>query len=107
MTKEELVKKIRFQLGEPILTVELNDQQILYCIDDAAGYWTLLGKQTESVKEFWIERYAYCLALEMLGIVRMKYESIPLPNSQQAHINWAELFNSAASEKAKLEAFVN
>jgi hypothetical protein len=49
----------------------------------------------------WIIRYALALVKEMLGFVRGKYSSIPIPGSE-ATLNGAELVSQGQSEKESL-----
>jgi len=46
----------------------------------------------------WIQKYALALAKEMLGAVRAKFSSIPIPNSDVT-LDGADLRSEAASEK--------
>ena len=49
----------------------------------------------------WVLRYALALVKEMLGRIRGKYSSIPIPNSEIT-LNGAELVSEAQSEKSEL-----
>ena len=49
----------------------------------------------------WIIKYATALAKEMLGFVRGKYSSVPIPNSEVT-LNGAELVSQGQSEKDTL-----
>jgi hypothetical protein len=46
----------------------------------------------------WIQKYALALAKEMLGAVRAKFSSVPIPNSEIT-LDGADLRSEAASEK--------
>ena len=46
----------------------------------------------------WIQKYALALAKEMLGAVRAKFSSVPIPNSEVT-LDGADLRSEAASEK--------
>lgn len=46
----------------------------------------------------WVEKYTLALAKEMLGAVRAKFSSIPIPNSEVT-LDGADLRSEAASEK--------
>jgi len=46
----------------------------------------------------WIEKYTLALAKEMLGAVRAKFSSIPIPNSEVT-LDGADLRSEAATEK--------
>jgi hypothetical protein len=49
----------------------------------------------------WIIRYAMALAMEMLGFVRGKYSSIPIPGAE-ATLNGSELVGQAQTAKDTL-----
>ena len=49
----------------------------------------------------WIRRYALALAKEMLGSVRGKYQSVPIPGDTTV-LDFARLLSEAASEKTAL-----
>ena len=49
----------------------------------------------------WIRRYALALAKEMLGSVRGKYQSVPIPGADTT-LDFARLLSEAASEKTAL-----
>ena len=49
----------------------------------------------------WIIKYGSSLAKEMLGFVRNKYSSVPIPNSEVT-LNGSELVSSAQAEKEAL-----
>ena len=49
----------------------------------------------------WILRYATALAKEMLGFVRNKYSSVPIPNGEVT-LNGSELVSQGQTEKGEL-----
>jgi hypothetical protein len=49
----------------------------------------------------WIIKYGSALAKEMLGFVRGKYSSVPIPNSEVT-LNGSELVSQGQSEKDAL-----
>ena len=49
----------------------------------------------------WIRRYALALAKEMLGSVRGKYQSVPIPGDTTT-LDYARLLTEASSEKTTL-----
>ena len=49
----------------------------------------------------WIRRYALALAKEMLGSVRGKYQSVPIPGSDTT-LDFSRLLSEAAAEKTSL-----
>ena len=54
-----------------------------------------------SVGRQWIFEYALALAKEMLGYVRGKYSSIPIPNAE-VNLNGGDLLSAATAEKLAL-----
>ena len=49
----------------------------------------------------WIRQYTFALSKEVLGLVRSKFGSIPIP-SGDLQLNGADLLSQAQSEKEKL-----
>lgn len=58
-------------------------------------------KDINSVGRQWIFKYTLALAKEMLALIRGKYDSLPIPNSEVT-LNHAELLASAQNEKEDL-----
>jgi hypothetical protein len=54
-----------------------------------------------SVGHSWIYNYGLALAKEMLGYVRGKYGSIPIPNGETT-LNASDLLSAASAEKQDL-----
>ena len=54
-----------------------------------------------SVGRQWIFEYTLALSKEMLGYVRGKYSSIPIPNSE-VNLNQGDLISAATAEKSQL-----
>tara|TARA_B100001094_G_scaffold283468_1_gene296212 strand:- start:14 stop:580 length:567 start_codon:yes stop_codon:yes gene_type:complete len=50
----------------------------------------------------WIRKYTLALAKEMLGSIRGKYQSIPIPGSETT-MDYSRLLSEAESEKAELK----
>ena len=61
----------------------------------------LTYKEINSVGKQWIWKYAAALAKELLGAVRSKYGSIPIPNSEVT-LDGSTLKSEAATEKEYL-----
>tara|TARA_R110002153_G_scaffold196640_1_gene350031 strand:+ start:812 stop:1981 length:1170 start_codon:yes stop_codon:yes gene_type:complete len=61
----------------------------------------LTYKEINSVGKQWIWKYAAALAKELLGAIRSKYSSIPIPNSEIS-LDGSTLKSEAASEKEQL-----
>lgn len=58
-------------------------------------------KQINSVGRSWIFEYSLALCKEMLGYIRGKYSTIPIPE-QEITLNQSDLIASATSEKSRL-----
>jgi hypothetical protein len=58
-------------------------------------------KLINSIGRQWIYEYTLALCKEMLGYVRGKYQTVPIPNSE-ATLNHADLLASASTDKAAL-----
>ena len=54
-----------------------------------------------SIGRQWIFEYTLALAKEMLGYVRGKYASIPIPNAE-VNLNQGDLISAATAEKVAL-----
>lgn len=63
-----------------------------------AKYDRIEYKHINHVGKRWIEKYTLALAKEMLGAVRAKFSSVPIPNSEIT-LDGADLRSEAASEK--------
>ena len=61
----------------------------------------LTYREINSVGKQWIWKYAAALAKELLGAIRSKYSSIPIPNSDIS-LDGSQLKSEAATEKEQL-----
>ena len=64
-------------------------------------YENVVYENVNSVGRQWIRKYAAALSKEMLGNVRGKYSSIPIPNSEIT-LNGTDLLSAAQTEKDAL-----
>ena len=64
-------------------------------------YQNISYSQINVVGRQWIRRYALALAKEMLGYIRGKYSSMPIPNADVT-LNGADLISAAQTEKEGL-----
>ena len=64
-------------------------------------YEDVIYNRINAVGKQWIRRYALALSKEMLGYVRGKYSSIPIPNAEVT-LNGADLISAAQTEKEGL-----
>lgn len=63
-----------------------------------APYNNILYQNINHPGRKWIYNYALALAKEMLGYIRGKYQTIPIPGAEQ-QLNAADLLNAALEEK--------
>ena len=68
-----------------------------------APYDRITYTRVNHVGKRWIQKYALALAKEMLGAVRSKFSSIPIPNSEIT-LDGSDLRSEAATEKEVLIA---
>jgi hypothetical protein len=66
-----------------------------------APYDFMVYSQINSVGKSWIYSFGLALAKEMLGYIRGKYGSIPIPNGETS-LNAADLLGAAGTEKQAL-----
>lgn len=59
-------------------------------------------KNINSIGKQWIRRYALAIAKEMLGQVRSKFSTVPIPG-ESINLNGPELLNQAKEEQAALK----
>ena len=64
-------------------------------------YENVIYENINSVGRQWIRRYTLALAKEMLGYIRGKYSSLPIPNAEIT-LNGADLVSAAQTEKEGL-----
>ena len=82
--------------------LRLYDNQLTGEIPPEIGNLTnLTYKEINSVGKQWIWKYAAALAKELLGAIRSKYGSIPIPNSEVS-LDGSTLKSEAATEKEQL-----
>lgn len=79
--KKTLAKDIRIELGDPVVVVELADEQIEHCIDRAVKWAKNKDITPLHVHDLSVHRYASAMAKLILGRVRSKYAGIPTPSS--------------------------
>ena len=61
----------------------------------------ILYQKINSMGRQWIRQYTFALSKEVLGLVRSKFGSIPIPNGD-LQLNGADLLSQAQGEKEKL-----
>ncbi len=66
-----------------------------------APYENVIYENVNSVGRQWVRRYTLALAKEMLGYIRGKYQSLPIPNAEIT-LNGSDLISAAQTEKEGL-----
>ena len=66
-----------------------------------APYDIMIYSKINSVGKSWIYSFGLALAKEMLGYIRGKYGSIPIPNGETT-LNASDLLSAAGTEKQAL-----
>jgi hypothetical protein len=64
-------------------------------------YNNVIYKNVNDVGKQWMRKYALALAKEMLGFIRGKYSSIPIPNAEIT-LNGSDLLSAGQTEKEAL-----
>jgi hypothetical protein len=97
---EYIVKEER---SNPLKNQPISGSGVTGLVSDMsnAPYDFMVYSKINSVGKSWIYTYGLALAKEMLGYVRGKYGSIPIPNGETT-LNAADLLSSAATEKQSL-----
>ena len=93
---------IRFGKGTDGLAPDIDDGSI----DGVSGmhnipFGNIEYAKINSMGRQWIRQYAFSLSKELLGLVRSKFGSIPIPNGD-LQLNGSDLLSQAQGEKEKL-----
>ena len=75
----------------------------LYTVSDSSNvpYQNMLYSNINDVGKQWIRKYGLALSKELLGIIRSKYGSIPIPNAE-TNLDGDTLRSEASAEKEAL-----
>lgn len=100
----ETTKKLYIRFGKA--TDGLNPDIPDASIDGVSGLHNLPWNNINyaginSIGRQWIRQYTFALSKEVLGLVRSKFGSIPIPNGD-LQLNGSDLLSQAQSEKEKL-----
>lgn len=106
----EIKNRMLFRFGGNTVDVELNDEQINSCYDNATNEWELysvLSQKEEvilqKIKSNWIEQYFQALCKETLGRIRGKYvDGFPVPGIENVKLDYESLLRESKSEKEEL-----
>ena len=93
---------IRFSKAMDPLNPDIGDDSL----DGVSGYHNIpfndiKYQQINSMGRQWIRQYTFASAKEILGLVRSKFGSIPIPNGD-LQLNGSDLLSQAQGEKEKL-----
>lgn len=97
---EYIVKEER---ANPLKNQPISGSGVTGLVSDMsnAPYDFMVYSKINSVGKSWIYNYGLALAKEMLGYVRGKYGSIPIPNGETT-LNASDLLSAAGTEKQAL-----
>lgn len=106
---EYKIKKARLKLGEPVMSVELEDEQIVNCFAEAVSNWelyALLSNLSEDklnkISSYWVENYFFALCKENLARIRSKFQGkLPLPGTDVT-LEYESLLTESDREKENL-----
>ena len=106
---EEIVKRIRQRLGEPLRIVEINDEQFSGLFEIAKEEWELYSTLSNlesttlsNIKNYWINAYFSALSKESLGRIRGKFSGNINGPDGDVKLDYIELLNESAYEKDRL-----
>ena len=87
-TQSEIINYVRRRLGEPVLTVELSNEQIESFYEISKKLYSSIPQNIS--KDYWEFEYTTALSMETLGIIHSK---IQLPDDIK--LNYLELIQNA------------
>ena len=104
-TSSSAGKKLWFKIGLPMdgLSMAYNDDST-YGVSSIHNipYGNISFNKINSMGRQWIRQYTCSLSKEILGLVRSKFGSVPIPGGDLS-LNGADLLSQAQSEKEKLK----
>lgn len=99
-----LFKRVKSQLGAPIIDVEITNEQMEDLLENAHDVYFMLDEsdkieRTKYFRDFWVKQYFVALCKETLGRIRSKFNGeLPIPGSELT-LNYKELLTEAEKEK--------
>lgn len=106
---KEISKRVRHLLGEPMVSVEIQEETMQSLLILSINQWKLLSEfsniekiKLSKIERMWVESYFQALCKEQLGRVYGKYENLSIPGSE-LKLNYQELLSDSEKEKNKLE----
>jgi hypothetical protein len=106
-----LFKKVRSQLGAPIVDVELTEEQMEDLLENAHDVYFMLcesdkAERNKYFKDFWVKQYFVALCKETLGRIRGKFNGkLSIPGSEVI-LNYKDLLTEAEREKQFLRYLI-
>lgn len=78
------------RLGYPVVAIEMNDLQFYATFEEAVDtYYYYKGRDhaygyndLDQKAKGWIKQYFFALAKEILGTIRQKYQTVPIPGGE-------------------------
>lgn len=106
---KDIEKRAKIKLGEPVMTVELDESQMETLFVDSIKNWHLYSSLSKLEKEKlnlieneWVENYFQALCKESLGRIRSKYSGkINIPGGEFT-LEFESLFSESLEEKRNL-----
>jgi hypothetical protein len=103
-----LFKRVKSQLGYPIIDIELTKEQMEDLLDNAHDVYFMLDEsdkveRTRYFKDFWVKQYFVALCKEALGRIRGKFNGeLQVPDSKLI-LNYKDLLSESEREKQFLK----
>lgn len=115
--EEDIIFYIKSNLGYPICSIELTDEQIKSCISSAeTEYIFLLGVYNlcveddefeKKISSFWIKRCALTNCKEIVAKIRGKFSTVKVPGMEYLYkTDYKQLYKEAKTEKKFLRKMV-
>lgn len=107
---DEVKKRMLSRLGAGTVAIELDEQQIQHCFENANNEWSLYSALSqkedvllEKIKHNWVELYFQALCKETLGRIRGKFQDgVPMPGIEKIKLDYESLLKESKSEKDEL-----
>jgi len=105
------ITRARRKLGEPLINVELTDEQMTSLLKDAQEtfylYATMAGidrNRQDTIEDAWIKKFFYALCKETLGRVRGKFDGkLSIPGTDGFTLDYESLLAESIREKCFLK----
>jgi len=101
-----------YKFSTPHQDFELSDEQMKNLFEQAneafTFYSTISNRSKAKLKQiqtFWTQQYFLALCRETLGIVRGKYDNLPIPGGL-LNLNWQHLYDKGLEEQHSLQTLL-